>query len=99
MGVAHSKMTSQSLESAVLAFFSGKINVLVCTSIVESGLDVQNANTMIINGAQNFGLSQLYQIRGRVGRGGVRAFCFLCVHSPDRWIHVYVRILFVCVNV
>ena len=79
VGVAHSKMTSQSLEGSVLGFFSGKINVLVCTSIVESGLDVQNANTMIINGAQNFGLSQLYQIRGRVGRGGVPAFCFLCV--------------------
>ena len=79
VGVAHSKMTSQSLERSVLDFFSGKINVLVCTSIVESGLDVQNANTMIINGAQNFGLSQLYQIRGRVGRGGVPAFCFLCV--------------------
>ena len=79
VGVAHSKMTSQNLEHTVLDFFSGKINVLVCTSIVESGLDVQNANTMIINGAQNFGLSQLYQIRGRVGRGGVRAFCFLCV--------------------
>ena len=79
VGVAHSKMTSQNLECTVLDFFSGKINVLVCTSIVESGLDVQNANTMIINGAQNFGLSQLYQIRGRVGRGGVGAFCFLCV--------------------
>ena len=84
VGVAHSKMTSQSLEGAVLAFFSGKINVLVCTSIVESGLDVQNANTMIINGAQNFGLSQLYQIRGRVGRGGVRAFCFLCVPKSHK---------------
>ena len=84
VGVAHSKMGSRDLEKTILSFFSGSINVLVCTSIVESGLDVQGANTIIINNAQNFGLSQLYQIRGRVGRGGVSASCFLYVPKKHK---------------
>ena len=52
---------------------------MLCTTIIESGLDVQNANTIIINNAQNLGLAQLYQIRGRVGRGKKQAFCYLCI--------------------
>ena len=79
VSVAHSKVSSQRLEKTVLAFFKGEVDVLVCTSIIESGLDIPNANTIIINQAQNFGLSQLYQIRGRVGRGSRRAHCYLCV--------------------
>ena len=79
VGVAHSKMSTASLEKSVLGFFSGDVDVLVCTSIVESGLDIPNANTIIINNAHRFGLSQLYQIRGRVGRGVRQAFCFLCI--------------------
>ena len=77
--VAHSKVSSYSLEKAVLAFFKGEADILVCTSIIESGLDIPNANTIIINQAQNFGLSQLYQIRGRVGRGNRQAHCYLCL--------------------
>ena len=89
--VAHSKVASQRLEKIVLAFFKGKVDVLVCTSIIESGLDIPNANTIIINQAQNFGLSQLYQIRGRVGRGSRRAHCYLCVpknHQLLSLIHI-----------
>ena len=73
------KMASSELEPLVLSFFAGKIDVLVCTTIIESGLDVTNANSIIINNAQDFGLSQLYQIRGRVGRGVKQAHCLLLV--------------------
>ena len=76
-GVAHGRMSSKELESTVLSFFAGKIDILLCTTIIESGLDVSNANTIIINNAQNFGLSQLYQIRGRVGRSHRQAYCYL----------------------
>ena len=76
-GVAHGRMNSKELESTVLEFFAGKIDILLCTTIIESGLDVSNANTIIINNAQNFGLSQLYQIRGRVGRSHRQAYCYL----------------------
>lgn len=76
-GVAHGKMNSKDLESTVLSFFAGNIDILLCTTIIESGLDVANANTIVINNAQNFGLSQLYQIRGRVGRSYRQAYCFL----------------------
>ena len=77
VGVAHSKMNTKDLESTVLSFFAGDIDILLCTTIIESGLDVANANTIIINNAQNFGLSQLYQIRGRVGRSYRQAYCYL----------------------
>jgi transcription-repair coupling factor (superfamily II helicase) len=76
---AHGKMSSKSLEKTILSFFDGGVDVLVCTTIIESGLDVPKANTIIINNAQDFGLAQLYQIRGRVGRGDVQAYCYLCV--------------------
>tara|TARA_B100000900_G_scaffold186840_1_gene158340 strand:- start:2003 stop:5098 length:3096 start_codon:yes stop_codon:yes gene_type:complete len=76
---ASGKMDSKRLEDVVLAFFDGFIDVLVCTTIIESGLDVTNANTIIIHNAQNFGLAQLYQIRGRVGRGNKQASCLLLI--------------------
>ena len=79
VSVAHGQMGSRELEKTILAFFDGAIDVLICTTIIESGLDVQNANTIIINNAQNFGLAQLYQIRGRVGRGNRQAYCFLSI--------------------
>ena len=76
-GAAHSKMSTKDLEGTVLSFFAGDIDILLCTTIIESGLDVANANTIVINSAQNFGLSQLYQIRGRVGRSYRQAYCYL----------------------
>ena len=78
-GEVSGKMPSGVLENTVLSFFRGEIDILVCTTIIESGLDVTNANCIIINNAQNFGLSQLYQIRGRVGRGSKQAQCLLLV--------------------
>ena len=75
--VAHGQMDEQELESAMLAFFAHEIDVLVCTAIVESGMDVPRANTMFIDQAHMFGLSQLYQLRGRVGRSKTRAYCYL----------------------
>jgi len=79
VAMAHGRMSSKALEKTILAFFRGEIDVLVCTTIIESGLDVTNANTIVINNAHLFGLSQLYQIRGRVGRSYRRAYCYLLV--------------------
>lgn len=75
--VGHGQMEEEELEKTMLAFFSHEIDVLVCTAIVESGMDVPRANTMFIDQAQMFGLSQLYQLRGRVGRSKDRAYCYL----------------------
>jgi len=75
----HGQQPSKDLEKNLLGFFDGSISVLVCSTIIESGLDVSNANCMIINNPQNLGLSQLYQIRGRVGRGSRQASCYLFV--------------------
>lgn len=77
MKVAHGQMEEHELEAAMLSFFNHEIDVLVCTSIVESGMDVPRANTMYIDQAHMFGLSQLYQLRGRVGRSKARAYCYL----------------------
>jgi transcription-repair coupling factor len=77
--IANGQMKSRELEKIILAFFKNEIDILICTTIVESGLDVSNANTIIINGAQQFGLSQLYQIRGRVGRSYRQAYCYLLI--------------------
>jgi transcription-repair coupling factor (superfamily II helicase) len=74
-------MRERELDSVMRKFVSGEIDVLVSTMIVESGLDVPNANTMVVHQAHNFGLAQLYQLRGRVGRGHRRAYCYLIV--PD----------------
>src|SRR5204863_243295 len=68
IGVGHGQLEEHQLERVLLDFFSGKDDVLVCTTIIESGLDVPYANTIIIDDATNYGLAQLYQLRGRVGR-------------------------------
>lgn len=75
--VAHGQMGGEELEDVMLEFIEGDFDVLVSTAIVEAGLDVPNANTIIINQAQNFGLSDLHQLRGRVGRSNKKAFCYL----------------------
>jgi transcription-repair coupling factor (superfamily II helicase) len=77
IAIAHGQMHERSLEGIMLAFMTGRFNVLLCTSIIESGLDIPNANTIIINRADRFGLAQLYQIRGRVGRSARRAYAYL----------------------
>ncbi|MFQ5857621.1 MAG: transcription-repair coupling factor, partial [Anaerolineae bacterium] len=74
--IAHGQMHEDQLATTMLAFAAGDIDVLVCTSIIESGLDIQNANTLIVDGAHMFGLAQLYQLRGRVGRGAQRAYAY-----------------------
>ncbi|MBR3227513.1 MAG: transcription-repair coupling factor, partial [Erysipelotrichaceae bacterium] len=77
--VAHGKMSAEAIEDVMLRFYNNEINVLVCTTIVETGLDIPNANTIIIDDAQNFGLSQLYQIKGRVGRSDRVAYAYLLI--------------------
>ncbi|MGZ5243552.1 MAG: transcription-repair coupling factor [Bacteroidia bacterium] len=77
VAVAHAQMESAKLEEIMLNFIEGYYDVLVSTNIVESGLDIPNANTIIIDQAQNFGLSDLYQLRGRVGRSNKKAYCYL----------------------
>ncbi len=77
--VAHGQMAETALEQAMLGFMAGQYNILVATSIIESGLDIPNANTMFIERADTFGLAQLYQLRGRVGRSSERAYCYLMV--------------------
>jgi len=80
--VAHGQMSEGELEDVILAFWNRDFDVLVCTTIVESGLDIQNANTLIVERADRFGLSQLHQIRGRVGRGRERAYAYF-LYSAD----------------
>ncbi len=75
--VAHGQMAERGLEDVMMRFADGEIDVLVSTTIVENGLDIRRANTMIINRTDHFGLAQLYQLRGRVGRGAVRGYCYL----------------------
>jgi transcription-repair coupling factor (superfamily II helicase) len=77
IGVAHGQMAAEPLERVMLDFVHGNVDVLVSTMIVESGLDVPNANTMIVHDAHRLGLAQLYQLRGRVGRSHRRAYCYL----------------------
>ncbi|MBO4476295.1 MAG: transcription-repair coupling factor [Bacteroidales bacterium] len=77
--MAHGQMDSKDLENRMLEFIRGDYDMLLCTTIIENGLDIPNANTIIINQAQNIGLSDLHQLRGRVGRSNRKAFCYLIV--------------------
>lgn len=83
IGIGHGQMEGKKLESLMLSFMNGEFDVLVSTSIVESGLDVTNANTIFINNANNFGLSDLHQMRGRVGRSNKKAFCYFITPPYD----------------
>ncbi len=77
IGIAHGQLPEEQLEDVMHAFTTQQFDVLLCTSIIESGLDIPNANTLIVDRADTFGLAQLYQLRGRVGRGAQRAFAYL----------------------
>jgi transcription-repair coupling factor (superfamily II helicase) len=80
IAVGHGQMTEGALEKVMTRFVAGKFDVLVCTTIIESGIDIPNCNTLIIEGADRFGLAQLYQIRGRVGRFKRQAYAYLLLH-------------------
>jgi len=77
IGIGHGQLREQELERTMLDFVAGRIDVLVCTTIIESGLDIPNANTIFIHQAENYGLADLHQLRGRVGRYKHRAYCYL----------------------
>ena len=83
IAIAHGRMPARALEDVMSAFYEGRFDVLLCTSIVESGLDVPSANTMVMHRADMFGLAQLYQLRGRIGRSKLRAYAYL-TYAPDR---------------
>ncbi|HLP29435.1 MAG TPA: helicase-related protein, partial [Candidatus Didemnitutus sp.] len=82
IAMAHGQMESDHLEDVMEGFLERKFDVLIATKIIESGLDIPNANTMIIEHADNFGLAELYQLRGRVGRSNTQAYCFLLIPPP-----------------
>jgi transcription-repair coupling factor (superfamily II helicase) len=83
VAIAHGQMPTKELEQVMLDFLQKELNVLICTTIIESGLDISNVNTIIINRADMFGLSDLYQLRGRVGRSDRKAYCYLFTPSPS----------------
>lgn len=82
LAIGHGQMPGRELESIMLKFLKGEVDVLICTTIIESGIDIPNANTLIVNRAERFGLSDLHQLRGRVGRTNVQAMAYFIV--PDR---------------
>lgn len=81
--VAHGQMHPATLDKIMREFYEHKFDCLICTTIIENGIDIKNVNTIIINKAQNFGLAQLYQLRGRVGRGRRQAYCYLSYSQKD----------------
>ncbi|EBF6878311.1 transcription-repair coupling factor, partial [Salmonella enterica subsp. enterica serovar Saintpaul] len=83
VATAHGKMGEHRLEQVVVDFWDKKFDVLVCTTIVETGLDISNANTLIVERSDVLGLSQLHQLRGRVGRGRERAYCYF-LYPPEK---------------
>ena len=85
-GIGHSKMKEKDIEDVFMSFSEGKIQCLISTNIIESGIDIKNANTLIIFNSNLFGLSQLYQLRGRVGRSDVRAYAYL-FHDSEKLIN------------
>lgn len=84
IAVAHGRLSADKLEQTMIDFVAGRYDILVATTIVEAGLDIPRANTMFIDRADRFGLSQLYQLRGRIGRSKNRAYCYLLVPAPDK---------------
>ncbi len=91
VAVGHGQMPEDELERVISEFARGDHGILVCSSIIENGLDIPNVNTMIINDATHFGLAQLYQLRGRIGRGSVRAYAYLLYRDAQRITHTAER--------
>lgn len=89
--VVHGQMSREQIEDVMLRFYNNEINILVCTTIVETGLDIPNANTIIIDNAQNFGLAQLYQIKGRVGRSDRIAYAYLLIPAKKQLSEVSLK--------
>ncbi len=85
--VGHGQMPAEELEKVMVDFVDGKADLLLCTTIIESGLDIPRANTMFVNRADRFGLAQLYQLRGRIGRSRERAYCYLLIPPEDSLTH------------
>src|SRR6185369_12558149 len=83
IAIAHGQMDEGSLEKIVLDFWEGEYDVLVCTTIIESGIDMPTVNTLVVDRADRLGLGQMHQLRGRVGRAGQRAYAYL-FHPRDR---------------
>ncbi len=81
--MAHGRLSETELEKVMMQFVHNEIDLLVCTTIIESGLDIPSANTMIIDKAERFGLSQIYQLRGRIGRGDHQAYAYLLVSDES----------------
>src|SRR5690606_24529855 len=82
--VAHGQMAPEELEEKMTAFYDGAFDILLSTNIVESGLDIPNANTMVVHRAELFGLAQLYQLRGRIGRSKKRAYAYLTFETDKK---------------
>ena len=83
LAVAHGQMSARFLEEIMLKFLKHEVDILVCTTIIESGIDVPGANTLIVNRADKFGLADLHQLRGRVGRLDIQAFAYFIVPSRE----------------
>jgi len=96
--VAHGQMESKKLEKTIIDFINGDFDVLITTTIIENGLDISNANTIIINNAQNFGLADLHQMRGRVGRSNKKAFCYLMTPPFNKMKDLAVKRLNALIN-
>ena len=83
IGIGHGALAAEQLEKVMVQFINAELDILIATTIVESGLDIPNANTMFVARADAFGLAQLYQLRGRIGRSANRAYCYLLVPEPE----------------
>jgi ATP-dependent DNA helicase RecG len=98
VGMLHGKMSGQEKERVMRDFKNKRVDILVSTSVVEVGIDVPSATVMMIEGAERFGLAQLYQFRGRVGRSRYQSYCFLFTDSPGQKTHQRLKALITCEN-